>query len=116
MSILDNGPHTVRVIPMVVEKTRYNTWKKVPGEPIEIEGVTVQPFGGGTMGNLETNDQKVNDQWTVRGRGPWPGGVHSTIEWQGESYDQVGKPKVHSIGTFTKHFQVRIAARSAEVK
>lgn len=116
MSILDTGPHTVHVRPMVPERTRYNTWKKVPGEPIEISGVMVQPFGGGTMGNLEVEDQKVNDQFTVRGRGPWPGGVHSTIEWEGNLYDQIGVAKVHSIGQFTKHFQVRIAARGAEVK
>ena len=101
---------------MVPEKTKYNTWKKVPGQPITMAGVTVQPFGGGTAGNLETNDDKVNDQWVVRGRGVWPGGVHSTIEFNGQVYDQVGVAKIHSIGQFTKHFQVRIAARGAEVK
>lgn len=116
MSLLDNGPHTVKVIPMVAVKTRYNTWRKEPGDPIIVEGVTVQPFGGGTQGNLETDDQKVNDQWTVRGRGPWPGGVHSLVEWEGQTFDQVGKVKNHSIGQFTQHFQVRIAARGAEVK
>lgn len=115
MSILMR-PHTVKVTPMVPEKTKYNTWKKVPGKPVTMVGVTVQPFGGGTAGNLETNDDKVNDQWVVRGRGSWPGGVHSTIEFEGQVYDQVGVAKVHSIGQFTKHFQVRIAARGAEVK
>lgn len=115
MSIIPRS-HSVKVTPMVPEKTKYNTWKKVPGKPILIEGVTVQPFGGGTAGNLETNDDKVNDQWTVRGRGSWPGGMHSTVEFEGQVYDQVGVAKVHSIGQFTKHFQVRIAARGAEVK
>lgn len=115
MSILMR-PHTVKVTPMVPEKTKYNTWKKVPGDPVTIAGVTVQPFGGGTAGNLETNDDQVNDQWVVRGRGSWPGGLHSTIEFNGQVYDQIGVAKVHSIGQFTKHFQVRIAARGAEVK
>lgn len=116
MSLLDKGPHTVKVVPMVPEKTRFNTWKKVPGEPVVIKGVMVQPFGGGTSGNLEVHDEQVNDQFTVRGRGPWPGGVHSTVEFQGQVYDQIGVAKVHSIGQYTKHFQVRIAARGAEVK
>lgn len=116
MILNGGGPHTVIVTPMVPEKTRFNTWKKVPGTPVPVKGVTVQPFGGGTAGNLETNDDQVNDQWTVRGRGSWPGGVHSTVEYEGQVYDQVGVAKIHSIGQFTKHFQVRIAARGAEVK
>lgn len=106
----------MKVIPMIAEKTKYGTWKKVPGKPVELSGCTVQPFGGGTQGNLETNDEKVNDQFVVRGHGTWPGGVHSLVEFQGETFDQVGKVKVHGIGQFTKHFQVRIGARGAEVK
>lgn len=116
MSLLDNGPHSVKVSVMVPVKTKYNTWKKVPGDPVTVKGVMVQPFGGGTSGNLETGDDQVNDQFTIRGRGPWPGGVHSTVEWNGQTYDQIGVAKVHSIGQYTKHFQVRIAARGAEVK
>lgn len=116
MRLNGGGPHTVKVTVMKPEKTKYNTWKKVAQPPVEVTGCTVQPFGAGTQGNLETNDERVRDQWTVRGHGVWPGGVHSTIEWQGEIYDQVGKPKVHSIGQFTKHFQVRMQSRGAEVK
>lgn len=109
-------PQSVVVYPMVVTKTKYNTWKKTKGEGIKVEDVTVEPFGGGTMGNLETDDAKVNDQFTIRGHGVWPGGVHSIVEFEGEEYDQVGKVKKHGIGQFTRHFQVRIAARGAEVK
>lgn len=108
--------HTVEVISMKPQKTKYNTWKKVPSEPVEVRDVTVQPFGGGTQGNLETNDEQVRDQWVVRGHGVWPGGVHSLVVWNGETFDQVGKAKVHTIGQYTKHFQVRIQARGAEVK
>lgn len=116
MRLNGGGPHTVKVTTMKPEKTIYNTWKKVPQEPIEIKGVTVQPFGAGTLGRLETNDDSVRDQWVVRGHGVWPGGVHSLVEFEGEMYDQVGKPKIRSIGQFTKHYQVRIQARGAEVK
>lgn len=116
MILNGGGPHTVIVTPMVPEKTKYGTWKKRPGDPIKIDGCTVQPFGGGTQGNLETNDDSVRDQYVVRGRGTWPGGVHSTVEFEGEVLDQVGKVKVHGIGQFTKHFQVRLSARGAEVK
>lgn len=116
MRLNGGGPHTVKVTVMRPTKTKYNTWKLNPQEPIEVRGVTVQPFGGGTMGNLETNDDSVRDQFTVRGHGVWPGGVHSQIEFEGQMYDQVGKAKIHSIGQYTKHFQVRMQARGAEVK
>lgn len=107
------------VVPMVPEKTKYNTYKRVRGARIRVEDVTIQPFNGGTSGNLESlTETEVNDQFVIRGPGKWPGGLHSIITFgdDPEEYDQIGKAKQHGIGTFTKHFQVRVKARGAEVK
>lgn len=106
---------SVTVIPMVRTKNKYGTWDLDRGEPILVEGVSVQPFGGGTVGNLETEDT-IRDQFTIRGTGTWPGGVKSIVIYEGVEYDQDGKAKDHRIGVNTRHFQVRIKARGAEVK
>ena len=117
MSRLGDDNETVYVIPKIKEKTRYNTWKLIDGPEVEMEGVSVQPFNAGTQGNLEgTMEDRVNDQFQIRGPGEWPGGVHSQVRWRGDLYDQIGKPKQYRQGYFTKHFVVRIAARGAEVK
>lgn len=111
---------TITVIPMVKVKNKYGTYDLERGEPIDIDGVSVQPFAGGTVGNLESPDgTTVRDQYTVRGsldNGGWPGGVKSIVIFEGEEFDQDGKPKIHKIGVNTQHFQVRIKARGAEVK
>lgn len=107
------------VVPMVPEKTKYNTYKRVRGERIRVDDVTIQPFNGGTSGNLESlTETEVNDQFVIRGKGVWPGGVHSIITFEDDprEYDQIGVVKQHKIGTYTKHFQVRVQARGAEVK
>jgi hypothetical protein len=117
MSRLGDDNEDVIVIPKIGEKTKYNTWRRVDGEPVLMEGVSVQPFNAGTQGNLEgVMEDRVNDQFQIRGPGVWPGGVHSQVEWRGKLYDQIGEPKQYRQGYFTKHFVVRIASRGAEVK
>lgn len=117
MSIIP-GRKNVRVIPMI--KTRdpqYNGWKLTRGVPVEVKDCTVQPFGVDRMSRAESPDEPtVDDQFTVRGRGVWPGGVKSIVEIDGEEYDQVGIAKRHTIGIYTKHFFVRVQLRKAEVK
>lgn len=123
MSILDNGPHTVTVYPMVLQgKDRYGNPKKVRGLGVIMEGVTVQNYGAGSLSGLEAEDgTSVNDQKTLRGslnegRPTWPGGVHSIVEWEGVEYDQKGLAKEYTQGLRTKHFMVRLKRRGAEVK
>lgn len=118
MSLLDNGPHTVKVWVMEKHRTKYGTWQYTrPAEPLEIKNVTFQPTGGNSMTAFEAKDDKsVNDQNIIRGPGIWPGGSHSIIEFEGIEYDQVGKPKQYSVGVRTKHFKVQCAVRSMEAK
>lgn len=118
MSLLDNGPHTVTVYPMVKSgKTKYGTHKLVRGAGIVLANVTVQNYGAGSLSGLESDDEtEVNDQKVIRGRLPWPGGTHSIILWDGVEWDQKGLPKEYVQGQRTQHFLVRIKRRSAPVK
>lgn len=117
MSLLE-GPHTVTVFPVsVLGKTKYGTHKTIRGAGIIVESVTVAPFGSGSFSNLEAEDEaSVNDTFTVKGTGVWPGGVKSIILFNGKEYDQEGIPKVYDRGVRTKHYVVRMKARGAEVK
>lgn len=117
MTLLE-GPHTVTVYPMsVTGKTKYGTHKLVKGAGIIVEAVTVAPFGSGSFSNLESEDEtSVNDTFTVKGQGIWPGGVKSIILYEGVEYDQEGLPKNHTRGVRTKHYVVRMRRRGAEVK
>lgn len=118
MSLLDSGPHTVTVIPMVITgKTKYGTWATTRGEGIVLTGVTVQPYGAGSLSGLESDDEtSVNDQKIVRGVLPWPGGTKSIIIFEGEEFDQQGLPKEYTQGLRTQHYMVRIKRRRAAVK
>lgn len=118
MSLLDNGPHTVTVHPMVITgKTKYGTWNTERGEGVTLEGVSVQPYGAGSLSGLESDDEtSINDQKTVRGVLPWPGGTHSIVIFEGEEFDQVGLPKEYTQGLRTQHYMVRIKRRGATVK
>lgn len=115
MSLLD-GPHTVTVIPMIIEgKTVYGTWKTVRGEGIEVPFVTVAPHGTGSFSDMESSNT-INDQMSVKGKGEWPGGVKSIVVFEGVEYDQEGLPKEFTRGVRTQHYVVRIKRRGAEVK
>lgn len=116
--ILDNGPHTVTVIPMdTAGKDKYGGWKLVRGTPIELPSVSVQPYGAGSLSGLESDDETaVNDQLSIRGRLPWPGGTKSIVIYEGEEYDQQGLAKEYKQGYRTQHFLVRIKRRKAQVK
>jgi len=123
MSLLTNGPHTVTIIPMVIDgKDKYGGWKLSRGEGIERSpengrGVAVEPYGAGSLSGLEAEDgSSVNDQFTIRGELPWEGGVKSIIVYKGEEFDQMGLPKEFTRGSRTQHFLVRIKRRSAQVK
>lgn len=46
----------------------------------------------------------------------WVGGPHSTVEWNGQIYDQVGVVKRFGRGRRSRHEEIRIKARGTEVK
>lgn len=114
MSILDRGPHSVVVTPKVKVPNGYGENELADGDPVTVSGLSVQPvtaeelnaFGGGMQA------------WTTRriiGRGPWPGGIHSTIQFDGRTWEQFGEAEFYTTGRRTKHFSCMIRARFAEV-
>lgn len=113
MSIIPR--RSVNVFPMIVERDPdYNNWvKRRAPQPTLVDDVTIEDVSDRTRDpeELDLTDVKV-----IRGKGTWPGGVHSIVEIDGEEYDQIGKVKKRQTGYYTKHFEVRIAARGAEVK
>lgn len=117
MSILDQGPHTVTVIPKTRVKNRLNTWELIPGEPVEMVGVSVQALGAAPTKPVSEAVQtglgeQVRTNLRVLGRGPWPGGPYSEVIWEGRVYDQEGEAAVYSMSARTQHFSVVLTARS----
>lgn len=116
MSLLD-GPHTVTVIPKVKRENAYGTYTLTDGDPIDVTRVNVHPFGAGTYGTLEGEGAEFNDQMVVKGRGTWPGGIRSIIEFNDEIYDQIGEAKYYTRGSRrTNHWLVRMKKQGTVVK
>lgn len=118
MSLLD-GPHTVTVIPKVKQKNAYGLYTLTDGDPIVVTRCNVHPFGAGTYGSLEGDGAEFNDQMTIKGRTPevWPGGIRSTVIFNGEKFDQVGDAKYYQRGSRrTRHWLIRIKKQGTEVK
>lgn len=115
MSFLDHGPHSVVVTPKVKVLNRYGDFDLIDSAPVTVSGVSVQPVARRTLNSLG-NGMQINSTHRIIGRGPWPGGVHSTIVYDGREWDQSGEAEVHNTGFGTHHFTVLIRAQSAEVK
>lgn len=115
MSLLDNGPHAVTVTVMTGTKNQYNGWDLTPaGDPISVSGVSVQPVTdeevASSGGTIEITSKRII------GRGPWPGGVHSVVHWNGRDWDQQGEARIYGMSERTGHFDVIVHSRSSEVK
>lgn len=123
---LEDGPHTVEVTPMVVEDGPTGR-RYVPGTPVVMDKVLVQPSSGSALRASETRtvEKGLFDE-TVRvvyGRGRWPGGPHSKIRVingpEGAddlTYQQVGSAVHYGASPMTSHYKVRIDAVGVESK
>lgn len=121
MSALTNGPDTVTCITqIVVGQDRTGSNKLGPGPTKTYTGVSVQPAGLAAFGRAEDDryGTQVNVDFVVLlGITPtWIGGPHSTVLWNGTKYDQVGVVRTYGRGRRTKHQEVKLKARGAEVK
>lgn len=112
MSLLDRGKELLVVRPMVKTKNEYGTWDLVPGPPVSVMAA-VQPV---TVEEVEAIGTTADTTKRVIGRGPWPGGLHSVIEWDGREWDQKGENRDYRMSPRTAHFDIIMVARSAEVK
>lgn len=123
---LEDGPHTVEVTPMTVEDGPTGR-RYVPGTPVVVGKVFVQPSSGSALRASETRtvEKGLFDE-TVRviyGRGPWPGGPHSKIrvikgpeDAEDPTYQQAGSAVHYGASPMTAHFKVRIDATGVESK
>jgi len=123
---LEDGPHTVEVTPMTV-KDGPTGRRYVPGAPVTVNRVLVQPPSGGAGKSAETrtSDKGLFDEATlvVYGRGKWPGGPHSKVRVtkgpegaEGIAYQQSGSAAQFAASPMTAHFKVRIDATGVESK
>nr|DAL97472.1 MAG TPA: hypothetical protein [Caudoviricetes sp.] len=123
---LEDGPHTVEVTPMTVEDGPTGR-RYVPGTPVVVGKVFVQPSSGSALRASETRtvEKGLFDE-TVRvvyGRGYWPGGPHSKVRVikgpegaEGITYQQAGSAVHYGASPMTAHFKVRIDATGVESK
>lgn len=116
MSILDNGPHTVIVTPMVTTRGSLGS-KTVPGEPVTLTGVAVQAV---TTRGEDAGEARVDVTYRVIGRGCWPGGHKSIVEVVDGPrlglFDQEGEAAMAGMSARVQHFDVAIRARTSEVR
>lgn len=109
-SLLDNGPETLTVQArrQVEDSLGAARWVD-DGPPVPAVGYMVQP-----VTSAEANDLGLEaiESYRVIGRGPWPGGMHSVITWDGRTWDQRGPARRHRSGLATHHVVVIITSRS----
>lgn len=112
MSLRHRQPHTIVVIPMVKTRDQYGEWALTRGRPVSIR-CAVQP-----LESVEANalDVQVSTTRRVIGFVDWPGGPKSIVQWDGREWDADGEQRPYRMGRNTKHFDVLITARTAEVK
>lgn len=123
---LEDGPHTVEVTPMTVEDGPTGR-RYVPGTPVTVSKVLVQPPSGGAgkAAETRTSDKGLHDETSrvIYGRGKWPGGPHSKVkvlvgpEGAGAvTYQQSGSAAQYGASPMTAHFKVSIDATGVESK
>lgn len=123
---LEDGPHVVEVTPMTV-KDGPTGRRYVPGTPVTVDKVLVQPPSGGAGKSAETrtSEKGLFDETAlfVYGRGKWPGGPHSKVRVikgpegaEDPTYQQAGSAVHYGASPMTAHFKVRIDATGVESK
>lgn len=117
MSLLDRGPHSVTVTPMVEVEDSMGTTIQ-PGTPVPLVGVAIQPV---TAEESEALGVSVSTSYRIIGRSGWPGGVHSRVlidvgPQAGRTFDQHGEARQYGMTQRTAHFDVIIKSGSTEVR
>lgn len=115
MALIDNGPHAVTVTPMVTVKDSMGS-TTTPGAPVSVPRVAVQPV---SAEEAESLGVQARTSYRVIGRGPWPGGINSTVTvdagpYAGRTFDQSGEARIYGMSPRTAHFDVLMTARGAE--
>lgn len=114
MSLLESGTDVVTVTLTKKQKNQRNTYDYVPDlsrsytHMVNVRAVS--------MDVAHDDGTQAVSVYKFRVRN-WEGGIHSRIYWNGREFDQIGEAKPHLTGSDTmQHVEVRMQARSAEVK
>lgn len=117
MSLLDDGPHEVQVIPRLAVDDGYGSTKFIDQPPVRVRG-SCQPQSATEQELLGLQGQ-VTYQFITRG--PWPWDMVSHViwegpnaEWPGRKWDQEGEAKIYGMGRRTQHVDVTLRARTAK--
>ena len=112
------GPETVLVEPAVKRRNGVGGYDVTyGGEQHTVTGLTVQPA------EVSETETQNTTRFTLRGRGRctchgllWPWGSKTRVTTSdGREFDQNGEAQRRQVGTFTKHVQVELIARSGVV-
>ncbi|WP_165831858.1 hypothetical protein [Brachybacterium endophyticum] len=87
-----------------------------PGAPVTVGHIAIQPVDAA---EAEALGVQARTSCRVIGRGPWPGGINSTIRidagpYEGRVFDQDGEARIYGMSPRTGHFDVLITSRGAE--
>lgn len=119
MSLLDRGPHTLIVTPVVQTTDRYGEDALTDGAPITVTGCSMQPM---TMEEATAAGAQAATTYRVICR-QWPGSlsssavvVHGPPGTVGRTFDQQGEPRHYGMNPRTAHDDVVLTARGTEVR
>ena len=122
MSLLDRGPHVVRVTPMRPTPSSLGT-RYVAGEPVLVRNIAIQAVmtrRTDATDEIETIGTQAEVAYRIIGRGNWPGGPMSRVEVLVGPvpgiFDQRGEPGYSNMSHRTAHYDVVITARGVEAK
>lgn len=115
MALLTTGPHTVTVYPRIRSFDEVGAPALTDGEPVVVTGGMMQPASSSVQPAFTTGTVATAD-WTFICKGPWPGGPHSRVEWQGRIFDQMGAAREFSVSPRTAHVEVSLTERITESK
>lgn len=113
---MDEGRHTIWVIPRVQTRDEYNSPTWTDGEPVKVRCL-VQVMSSDEQMALGLQ-AKTTYQIYARS---WPWDMHSKVIWEGfdgewpnRKWAQQGEAKRYGTGYFTQHCTVNIQALEAE--
>lgn len=115
MSLLDNGPHKITVIPKLESDDGYGSITYEDGDPVDVWG-SVQSL---SASEAETMGVQAQNSKIFITRGPWPWALTSSIiwegaqgEWPGRKWDQQGEAKNYDMSPRTAHVDVIFTSRT----
>lgn len=113
MALLDRGNQSCVVTPKIRGKDDTNSSVWSDGAPVTVSHGMLQKASSAELSPIRGT--QIVDLYRWIGRGPWPGGPHSTVACMGLILEQVGNAMVYNSGQNTPHVSVLLKAVITEV-